>query len=101
MYPVSRKPWRNATVNCVHSTAEELPRNPINGIAGCCARTICGHAAAAPPSRLRISLRLMGLPRVRGSAEATWGLLADQGALADTSARSDSPGRARSHWKLV
>jgi len=25
-------------------------RNPITGIAGCCARTVSGHATAAPPS---------------------------------------------------
>ena len=28
---------------------DELPRNPITGIAGCCARAASGHAAAAPP----------------------------------------------------
>jgi len=27
-----------------------LPRNPITGIAGCCARAASGHIAAAPPS---------------------------------------------------
>jgi hypothetical protein len=25
-------------------------RKPITGVAGCCARAVSGHAAAAPPS---------------------------------------------------
>ena len=48
-----------------------------------------------PPSGVRAAHSL-GASR---SAEATCGLLGDQGALAGKSARSDSPGRARSHWK--
>ena len=34
-------------------------RNPITGIAGCCARAASGHAAAAPPSSVMNSRRLM------------------------------------------
>ena len=33
-------------------------RNPITGIAGCCARAASGHAAAAPPSSVMNSRRL-------------------------------------------
>ena len=29
----------------------DAARNPITGIAGCCARAASGHAAAAPPSK--------------------------------------------------
>src|SRR5262249_34060596 len=32
------------------AAADVLRRNPINGIAGCCARAASGHAAAAAPS---------------------------------------------------
>jgi ABC-type uncharacterized transport system substrate-binding protein len=34
------------------SLAERLLRNPITGIAGCCARASSGQASAAPPSRV-------------------------------------------------
>ena len=51
------------------------------------------HDTAAPPSRLRTSLRFMGFPPVRGSAEATWGLVGDQGAPCGRSARINSPRR--------
>ena len=34
--------------------------SPTTGIAGCCARAVRGHDAAAPPRTLRTSLRLMG-----------------------------------------
>ena len=34
-----------------------LLRNPITGIAGCCARAASGHAAAAPPSSVMNSRR--------------------------------------------
>ena len=35
-----------------------LRRNPITGIAGCCARAASGHAAAAPPSSVMNSRAL-------------------------------------------
>ena len=44
------RPWRNAATRCTR--ADPLLRNPITGIAGCCARAASGHAAAAPPSRV-------------------------------------------------
>src|SRR4051794_15840175 len=42
-----------------------MVRNPITGIADCCARPTSGHAAAAPPSSVTNSRRLtsgIGLP---------------------------------------
>jgi ABC-type nitrate/sulfonate/bicarbonate transport system substrate-binding protein len=38
---------------------------PTRGIflVGCCARAVCGHAAAAPPSKLMNSRRLIPAPR--------------------------------------
>jgi hypothetical protein len=42
---------------------KDLPlRTPITGIAACCACAACGQAAAAPPSSLMKSRRLMGTP---------------------------------------
>ena len=44
-------------------------RNPITGIAGCCARAASGHAAAAPPSSVTNSRRLMpGMGSLPGAA---------------------------------
>ena len=40
-------------------------RNPITGIAGCCARAASGHAAAPPSSVMnsrRLTLSMEGLP---------------------------------------
>ena len=46
-----------------------LLRNPITGIAGCCARAASGHAAAAPPSSVMNSRRcIIRSPRRRGRA---------------------------------
>jgi len=39
-------------------SGDEEWRNPITGIAGCCARAASGHAAA-PPSRVMNARRLM------------------------------------------
>ena len=48
---------------------DALLRKPITGIAGCCARAASGHAAAAPPSRLTNSRRLMpGMGSLPGAA---------------------------------
>jgi len=41
-----------------------LLRNPTTGIAGCCARAASGHAAA-PPSSVMNSRRLMSPPALR------------------------------------
>ena len=47
--------------------ATPLLRNPITGIVGCCARAASGHAAA-PPSSVMNSRRLIRSPRRRGRA---------------------------------
>ena len=41
-----------------------LKKNPITGIAGCCARAVSGHAAAAPPNTPRNSRRLIFSPKL-------------------------------------
>ena len=58
----SRASWLHM-VQC-----EALLRYPITGIAGCCARAASGHAAAAPPSSVMNSRRLVCRERsiVRG-----------------------------------
>ncbi len=45
-------------------------RNPITGIAGCCARAASGHATAAPPRSVMNSRRFIRSPRRR--ARAVW-----------------------------
>src|SRR5436309_10059969 len=45
-----------------------LLRNPITGIAGCCARAASGHVAAAPPRSVMNSRRFIQSPRRRGRA---------------------------------
>ena len=42
-------------------------RNPITGIAGCCARAASGHAAAAPPSSVMNERRFIQSPRRRAT----------------------------------
>ena len=41
----------------MEGSRDALCRNPITGIAGCCARAASGHAAAAPPSSVMNSRR--------------------------------------------
>src|SRR6516165_8546288 len=41
----SRRPLRKASIKLRYASAEEGWRNPITGIAGCCARAASGHAA--------------------------------------------------------
>jgi hypothetical protein len=43
-----------------------LRKNPITGMADCCARTANGHAVA-PPRKVMNSRRLMAAPRLRTS----------------------------------
>ena len=47
-----------------------LLRNPITGIAGCCARATSGPAIAAPPSSVMNSRRLT-YPQGKGSRDTT------------------------------
>src|SRR6478672_8377808 len=48
--PASLKPLRNPAKRLAFGSGEPECRNPMTGIAGCCARAASGHAAAAPPS---------------------------------------------------
>src|SRR5262249_61867092 len=57
------KPRRNAATDGAHSLAVALPRSPITGIVGCCARAPSGHVAAAPPSSVMNARRLTRSPR--------------------------------------
>jgi hypothetical protein len=43
-------------------------KNPITGIADCCARAASGHAAAKPPESVKNSRRLIQSPRPRAPA---------------------------------
>src|SRR5207302_11414049 len=46
----------------VKSLGARLLRNPITGIAGCCARAARGHIAAAPLSRVMHDVSLLASP---------------------------------------
>jgi hypothetical protein len=50
--------WKAAT-NGAFGAIDVVPRNPITGIAGCCARAATGHAAAALPSSVMNWRRLL------------------------------------------
>jgi ATP-dependent DNA ligase len=50
--------------------AVEFLRNPITGMAGCCARTVSGHAAAPPRSVMNSRRFITRLPRRR--ARSAW-----------------------------
>src|SRR5262245_25565408 len=52
-------PRRNAVTNRVRSAGDKPLRNPITGIADCCACAASGHAVAAPPSAASNSRRPM------------------------------------------
>ena len=66
--PISFRPWRNPRRDSAMPSGDWLLRNPITGIAGCCARAASGHAAAAPPSSVMNSRRFIRSPRRRGRA---------------------------------
>jgi hypothetical protein len=46
--PVSPKPLRKVAAICAYSQDDPPLRNPIIGIAVCCARAASGYATAAP-----------------------------------------------------
>src|SRR4051794_23962075 len=58
-YPNSARPLRKAVILGTELPGDLPLTNPTTGIAGCCARAPTGHAAAAPPSSVRNSRRLM------------------------------------------
>ena len=60
----SRPGLAGTRANGGRRSGESLLRNPITGIAGCCARAASGQAAA-PPSRVMNSRRLTRSPRRR------------------------------------
>src|SRR5262245_1331238 len=67
-YPVSLRPWRNALNGLAKRSGDELPRNPITGMPGCCARAASGHTTAAPPRKLKKSRRLTFTPKAQRRA---------------------------------
>src|SRR6516162_3635371 len=50
----------NAVTKGRYVSDDAPPRNPITGIAACCARAASGHPTAAPPIRVMNSRRLIG-----------------------------------------
>src|SRR5215831_12127776 len=70
MKPASFNPWRNASTR-YPSAGDEGWRNPITGIAGCCARAPSGQAMAAPLASVMNSRRLVCRERsiVRGDED--------------------------------
>src|SRR5262249_6500915 len=61
-YPVSFRPRRKARTRSTARSADSVPRNPITGFAGCCARTTIGKTAA--PIQIINSRRLIVGPEV-------------------------------------
>ena len=55
-----------------------LRRNPITGIAGCCARAAIGHAAAAPPSSVMNSRRCSFDHLVGAGEQRRWDFQAER-----------------------
>jgi hypothetical protein len=52
--PLSSSPWWKAASRCANGPGETPLRKPIAGIAGCCARTISGHAAMPPSAAMNV-----------------------------------------------
>jgi hypothetical protein len=64
--PSSRSRWTKAAYQWPWVAGVPDPMIPIVGsFPGCCARTASGHAAAAPPSRVMNSRRLMDSPQAK------------------------------------
>src|SRR5262245_62101123 len=57
MYPASFRPRRNARSRSPIVSGADIPRIPITGTPGCCARAASGQPAAAPPSSVMSSRR--------------------------------------------
>ena len=68
-------------------------RNPITGIAGCCARAASGHAAAAPPSSVMNSRRF--IRSIASDASSR------RGSIADWRASSQGPAALRISTPLM
>jgi len=52
--PASASPWRKPATKGAYPLGVSLLRNPITGIAVCCACTASGHAAAPPSSVMNV-----------------------------------------------
>jgi hypothetical protein len=71
MKPASFRPLPNAASRgAASASVYVLLRNPITGIAGCCARAASGHPTAAPPSSV-MSWR-WSLDHLVGAGEQRW-----------------------------
>jgi hypothetical protein len=55
----SRSRLTKADVHRRQPEGVPVPKNPITGIAGCCARAVSGHEAANPPASVKNSRRRM------------------------------------------
>ena len=62
---LSFRPSRNARTRSALPSGDAEWRNPITGIAGCCARATPGHVAAAPPTSVMNSRRRISAPWLR------------------------------------
>ena len=58
-----------APTRCNHDATDAGMRNPITGIASCCAYAASGHAAAAPPSVAKNFRRSMWLALLHEPAQ--------------------------------
>src|SRR5262245_31846334 len=65
--PNSLSPSRNALTRCAYRLGDSLLRNPITGIAACCACAADGHTAA-PATSVMNSRRLIVAPRGQSHA---------------------------------
>jgi hypothetical protein len=70
--PASLKPLRNPARRLAFGSGEPECRNPMTGIAACCARAISGHAIVPPATSVMKSRRLMIYSRLgQGSVGLT------------------------------
>src|ERR1700730_5942607 len=99
--PSSPSRWTKAVVHWLQAQRVPEPKTPTVGSwPARCARTRTGRETAAPPSRLMNSLRLMGLPRVRGCPEATCGLVGAQGVLREPSGGDTTRPLVSKHYAI-
>jgi hypothetical protein len=71
-YPVSPRLRRKTARFAAKESGEPALRYPTTGIVGCCARAASGHVAAALPSRVTKSRRLMCSPQAEGRILSRW-----------------------------
>jgi len=66
--PASPRPLRNARNTGPVSSGERALKNPITGLAACCARTENGHVTAVQPKSVMNSRRLIASPEAQDKA---------------------------------